>query len=137
MPARLREEFAGIDRLYLAQLLRMLFQHLGEVAEQYPALRRQLGAPGSFGERAVRCLNRAIDISLACGWNFGPGFAGRRIDTFKRVAAVGIDPLAIDVHPVLLELRHRLVLLLFDAESVIRVGNAINLDLDIDEKVIE
>ena len=107
LPARLLQHLAGIDGLCPAEILRLLRQQVGEIAQAAAAFGRGHRGPRSRREGAMGGAHRPVDIVGGGFRNLRPDFPRRRVHAVEQGAVRRANPVAIDQHLVTADLRHR------------------------------
>ena len=94
--AALADRLAVVQGLELGQLVDVRFDQVGELVHQPPAVAGVGLAPGARVKRLPRRLDGAVDVGGVALGDLGDDLLGRRVDRGERLAAVAVDPLAVD-----------------------------------------
>ena len=100
--ARIGDRLAVVERFDLGELVSVLFKKVAEVPYEPRTLGGRDARPRAGFERLARRLHRKVDVGFVAGRDVGDDFLRRRILDLEGLAALGLDPFAVDQHVMLL-----------------------------------
>ena len=100
--ARIGHRLAIVERLEFGELVSVLLEQVAEVPDELRAVGGRDARPRSGLERLPRRVHREVDIGLVARRDVGDDLLRRRIFDLEGLAALGLDPFAVDQHVMLL-----------------------------------
>jgi hypothetical protein len=102
VPARIGDRLAVVERLDLGEFVGVLFEEVAELPHELRAVAGRNARPLAGFERLSRRRDRGVDVRLVARRHVGDDLLCRRVLDLEGLAALGLDPFAVNQHVMLL-----------------------------------